>query len=81
MLQLNTFVVNWAYSINRNPGKDIVKQRLVEHDALSGEFEELTTDPDGLLGMLEDTLNAEYGDKASFEAKRLLCALIQVQIE
>lgn len=58
-----------------------MKQRLVEHNELSNEFEDLTTDQDGLLGMLEDTLNDEYGVKANFEAKRLLCALIQVQIE
>ena len=53
------------------------KQRVVEHDQLVQEFEELTTDPDGLLGVLEDTLQ-EYGDEASFEAKKLLCALFQV---
>lgn len=57
------------------------KQRVVEHDQLIQEFEELTTDPDGLLGVLEDVLHDEYGDKASFEAKRLLCALFQVQIK
>ena len=56
------------------------KQRLVEHDQLIHEFERLTTDQDGLLGVLEDTLH-EYGDDASFEAKRLLCGLFQVQIE
>ena len=53
------------------------KQRVVEHDQLVQEFEELTTDPDGLLGMLEDALH-EYGGEANFEAKRLLCALFQV---
>ena len=58
-----------------------MKQRLVEHNELSNEFEDLTTDQDGLLGMLEDTLNDECGVKANFEAKRLLCALIQVHIE
>ena len=57
------------------------KQRVVDHDQLIHEFERLTTDPDGLLGMLEDTLHDEYGDEANFEAKRLLCALFQVQIE
>ena len=55
------------------------KQRLVEHDQLIHEFERLTTDPDGLLGVLEDTL--QYDDDANFESKRLLCALFQVQIE
>ena len=55
------------------------KQRVVEHDQLIQEFEELTTDRDGLLGVLEDALH-EHGDGASFEAKRLLCVLFQVQI-
>ena len=57
------------------------KQRVVEHDQLIQEFEELTTDPDGLLGVLEDALHDEYGDEANFEAKRLLCALFQVLIK
>ena len=67
-------------SILRNPGKDLDKQRVVEHDHVIYEFERLTTDPDGLLGVLEDTLH-ECSDEAKFEAKRLLCALFQVQIE
>ena len=67
-------------SILRDPGKDMDKQQVVEHDQLIQEFVELTTDQDGLLGVLEDTLY-EYGDKANFEAKKLLCALFQVQIE
>ena len=54
------------------------KQRVVEHDQLIQEFEELTTDTDGLLGMLEVALH-EYGGGASFEAKKLLCVLFQVQ--
>ena len=66
-------------SILRNLGKDMDKQRVVEYDQLIHEFERLTTDPDGLLGVLEDTLH-EYGD-TYFEAKRFLCALFQVQIE
>ena len=53
---------------------------MVEHDQLVHEFERLTTDPYGLLGVLEDTLH-EHGDDANFEAKRLLCALFQVQNE
>ena len=57
------------------------KQRVVDHDQLIHEFERLTTDPDGLLGVLEDTLHDQHGDEANFEAKRLLCALFQVQIE
>ena len=60
--------------------QNAIKQQVVEHDQLIHEFERLTTDPDGLLGMLEDTLQ-EYGDDVNFEAKRLLCALFQVQIE
>ena len=57
------------------------KQRVVDHDQLIHEFERLTTDPDGLLGVLEDTLYDEHGDEANFEARRLLCTLFQVQIE
>ena len=53
-------------------------RRMPEHDQLIHEFERLTTDLDGLLGVLEDTLH-EYSDDASFEAKKLLCALFQVQ--
>ena len=33
-------------SILRDPGKDLDKQRVVEHDQLIHEFERLTTDPD-----------------------------------
>ena len=66
-------------SILRNPTKDMDKQRVVEHDQLIQEFVELTTDQDGLLGVLEDTLY-ECGDEANFEAKKLLCALFQVQL-
>ena len=57
------------------------KQRMSEHDQLSHEFERLTTDQDGLLGVLEDVLHDEHGYEANLEAKRLLCALFQVQIE
>ena len=57
------------------------KQRVVECDQLIHEFEKLTTDPDGLLGVLEETLSDEYGDEANFEAKKLLCALFQVQLD
>ena len=56
------------------------KQQSVKCDDLIHEFEILTTDQDGLLGVLEDTLH-EYGGDASFEAKKLLCSLFQVQIE
>ena len=54
------------------------KQRVVGHDQLIQEFERLTTDPDGLLGVLEETL-CEHCDDVTFEAKTLLCALFQVQ--
>ena len=54
---------------------------MVEHEQLIHEFERLTSDPDGLLGVLEETLSDEYGDEANFEAKRLLCALFQVQLQ
>ena len=65
----------------RMPKHDLNKQRVVEYDQLIHEFERLATDPDGLLGVLEDTLHEESGDEADFEAKRLLCAVFQVQIE
>ena len=52
---------------------------MPEHDQLIHEFERLTTDQDGLLGVLHFTLHDEYGGGASFEANKLLCALFQVQ--
>ena len=55
------------------------KQCTVEHDRLIHEYEKLTTDLDGLLGVLEDALQ-EYGREANFEAKKLLCALFQVYL-
>lgn len=63
----------------RSPGKDLDKQRVVEHDQLIHEFERLTTDPDGLLGVLEETLH-EHSDDTNFAAKRLLCTLFQVKL-
>ena len=54
---------------------------MPDHDQLIYEFERLTTNPDELLGVLEDALHNEYGDAANFEGKSLLCALFQVQIE
>ena len=54
------------------------KQRAVEHDELVHEFETLTTDPDGLFGLLE---NAMDNYDPNFEAKRVLCALFQVSAE
>ena len=62
----------------RNPAQDIANQRRVEHDALIHELEKLTTDPDGLLGVLEATL-IKHCDDVSFEARKLLCILFQVQ--
>lgn len=64
----------------RDPGKNIDKRQVVECDQLVHEFESLTTDPDGLLGVLEDALH-EHGDDANFEAKKSFCALFQVQNE
>ena len=61
----------------RDLGKS--KQQTVRSEDLIHEFEVLTTDQDGLLGVLEDTLQ-EYGSGANFEAKKLLCALFQVLI-
>ena len=60
--------------------KYMSKQQTVRSEDLIHEFEVLTTDQDGLLGVLEDTLQ-EYGDEANYEAKKLLCALFQVLIE
>ena len=57
----------------------MAKQYVVEHDRLIHEFERLTSDLDGLLGMLEDTLN-EHGSNANLEAKKFLCALFQVYL-
>ena len=70
------FTKRTVFVFHRNPGKDMDKQRVVEHDQLIQEFEELTTDTDGLLGVLKDAL---HGGGASFEAKKLLCVLFQVQ--
>ena len=52
---------------------------MVNHDQLIQDFESLTTDIDGMLGVLEDTLH-EHGDAASFEARKLLCDLFQVRM-
>ena len=60
--------------------KYMSKQQTVRSEDLIHEFEVLMTDQDGLLGVLEDTLQ-EYGDEANYEAKKLLCALFQVLIE
>ena len=60
--------------------KYMSKQQTVRSEDLIHEFEVLTTDQDGLLGVLEDTLQ-EYGSEANYEAKKLLCALFQVLIE
>ena len=49
------------------------KQRGGDHDELIEEFDYITTDPDGILKVLESIL----GD---FEAKRLLSVLFQVYV-
>lgn len=54
-----------------SPGDDMEKQRGGDHDELIEEFEYLTTDPDGILRVLEGILG-------QFEAKRLLSVLFQV---
>ena len=74
---MGAFTERTVFVFHRNSDEDMDKQQVVEHDQLSHEFEELTTDTDGLLGVLKDAL--EYGDGANFEAKRLLCVLFQVQ--
>ena len=61
---------------HRDAGKDMDKQRVVEHDQLIHEFERLTTDPDGLLGVLEGA-SMKHPDP-QFKAKKLLCMLFQV---
>ena len=63
----------------------MAKQQWVNHDELVHEFTKLTTDHDGLLGVLENTLTGASDDTldqdvdASFQARRLLCILFQVQ--
>ena len=47
----------------------------MEHDQVLLDYEKLTTEQEGLLGVLEENLKS---DDACFEAKRLLCALFQV---
>lgn len=81
-MQLETSIRRESFSqfLIRDPGKHLSKQQSVRCDDLIHEFEVLTTDQDGLLGVLEDTLH-EYGSGANFEAKKLLCALFQVLIE
>jgi len=54
------------------------KPQAVKHDELVHDFETLTTDLDGLLGVLENTLD---NNDANFEAKRVLCTLFQVSAE
>ena len=81
-MQLEASIQRESFSqfLIRYPGKYLSKQQSVKCDDLIHEFEILTTDQDGLLGVLEDTLH-EYGSEANFEAKKLLCALFQVLIE
>jgi len=54
-----------------NPGDNLEKQRGGDHDELIEEFEYHTTDPDGILRVLENILG-------QFEAKRLLSVLFKV---
>ena len=65
----------------RNPGKNTENQLLVERDLLITEFGTLSNDPERLLGVLEDTLQKHGDEHCEFEAKKLLCALFQVQIQ
>lgn len=58
-----------------NAGRDMDKQWVAEHHEMIYDFEALTTDPDGLLGLLEDKLDC---DDAYFVAKKLICVLFQV---
>lgn len=77
---LHALVITSLDLFLRNPGKEVAKQCSTEHDHLIHEFEKLTTDLDGLLGVLEDSLQECSGSEANFEAKELLCALFQVYI-
>ena len=56
-------------------GKDSEKMTRTHHSDLIEEFEGLTTDLDGILGLLEKTLGSD------FEAKRLLCDLFTVKLQ
>ena len=73
---MGALTIRTVFVFHRNMDKDMDKQRVVEHDQLIQEFVELTTDRDGLLGVLKDALH--NGGSASFKAKRLLCVLFQV---
>jgi len=68
----------FPFTVNLRSEKDKNQQQVAEQDQLLHEFETLHSDIDGLLGVLENTL--ENGD-AKFEAKKLLCALFQVSAE
>jgi len=68
----------FPFTVNLRSDKDKNQQRVAEQDQLLHEFETLHSDIEGLLGVLENTL--ENGD-AKFEAKKLLCALFQVSAE
>lgn len=68
----------------RNLAKNMEKQCRVEHDELLQEFTRLTTDQEGLAGVLEEIMcelrsDAQHKQAAHRDAKKLLCLLIQVQ--
>ena len=71
-------VSSLSCTANLRSEKDKNQQRVAEQDQLLHEFETLHSDIEGLLGVLQNTL--ENGD-AKFEAKKLLCALFQVSTE
>ena len=55
-----------------SPMKDMARQYDGQHDQLKGEYEELMTNPDGILGQLEK----EFDD--TFDAKVVLGGIFMV---
>ena len=56
-----------------NIGTNLQKMTGAEHSELIHDFEAVTTNPDGILGELEDVVDA-------FSAKRVLSKIFQVLI-
>lgn len=52
--------------------KDMARQYDGQHDQLKGEYEELMTNPDGILGQLEETFTDP------FDAKVVLAGIFMV---
>ena len=56
-----------------NVGTNLQKMTGAEHSELIHEFEAVTTNPEGILGELEDAVD-------TFDAKRILSRIFQVLI-